>query len=551
MAKKILKLIIVIFVLYLFVEVFRYFSYWGLGAGIIVLFIIALVVLVWLIVALILRFKEKVLAIIWAIIKYLESTRIWRALKRKVEKKYPRLYLFTINRFKKDAPSGLYLTIGLTATFLFFLLFLSIVQDIVFKDPLYLADLRIIYLLHAITSENLNYFFVFFTNLANSATIIIGVILASSYLLITKNRGAAKYLLFSAVGGFAVMSLAKIIFHRARPAASSLIALPTSYSLPSGHALLAVCFYGFITYLIIKNFKNKFIKGIVLVSFFLLSFLIGLSRVYLGVHYPSDVIAGWYLGFMVLVLGITFFEVKNIFYWKKAESPTVNRPFFIVCIVLFCIFSVFSSRQIKVSKPVGIAIKTNLSSFLKTPIYSEDLFGQRMEPANFIVIGDEQKLINLFSAAGWYRAEKPDLENFFKLSSAIAKNINYPTAPMTPVFLGSKTNDLGFEKSTDKNTSRERHHTRYWKSGYEIDGQEVWVATASFDEGVGLSLVMQLPVHRISPDIDAEREFIMKDLAKTELILEYQKVDLVGETKGVNAAGDSFFTDGRAYIIYL
>jgi undecaprenyl-diphosphatase len=552
MAKKIIKLIIAIFFLCILVEMFRYFSYWGLGLSIIVLFIIAFTILVWIIIFFILKFKEKILALIWAIIKYLESTRVWQAFKRKIKQRWPRLYQFNVNRIKNDKPTGLYLTIGIVISFLFFLLFLSIIQDIVFKDPLYLADLRIIYLLHAITSEKLNYLFVFFTNLANSLTIIVGVILAVIYLLFTKNNKVAKYLILSTGSGFLIMSLAKIIFHRSRPIDINLISLPTSYSLPSGHALISICFYGFLAYLLFKNFKNKFSKITILISFLLLTLLIGLSRIYLGVHYPSDVIAGWYLGFVVLAINITLLEIENKFFSKKFKYQLNNKLPLTIFVILFLIFSTISFRQIKIIQPPTILVKTDLAHFLKTEsLYSEDLFGQKMEPISFIVIGDEQKIINLFTNASWYQAEKPSFKSFLKLSSAIAKNINYSTAPMIPVFLESKTNNLGFEKSTDKNTSRERHHTRYWRTNYQIDGQGVWVATASFDEGVDLSPIFQLPVHRISPNIDKEREFIIQDLAKTGLTSKYQKIDLVGEVRGINAAGDKFFTNGWAYIIYL
>jgi undecaprenyl-diphosphatase len=552
MVKTILKIILAVAVVYVSIEMFRYFSYWGLGINILIL-LVALVVILWeIILSFILQYKAKIITLARAIIERIKSNKKWQAFNHKVQIKWPRLYRFFFNRTRVDRPTGWYLSLGIIISSVFFFFFLGIIQDIWFKDPLYFADLRIISLLHAITSEKLNYFFVFFTNLANWQTIIIGLTLAVAYLFLTKNKKVAKYLIATAAGGFLLSYIAKIIFHRPRPIATNLIASPASYSLPSGHALISVCFYGFIAYLLFKKLKNKFSKLAILILFLLLAILIGLSRTYLGVHYPSDVLAGWYLGFAILALGVTFAEIENKFYAKKPVPSPEKKLLLSAYAVLFLIFSVVSFGKIKIIQPANAFTETNLASFSKTTsLYSEDLFGQKMEPISFIVIGERQQIINLFTTAGWSEAEKPNFKNFLKLSSAIAKNTSYPAAPMTPSFYQSKANDLGFEKSTELNTARQRHHTRYWKTNYKINNAGVWVATASFDQGVELGPIIQLPVHKINPDIDAEREFIMNDLEKTGLIGSYQKIDLVGEIKGTNAAGDSFTTDGRAYLIYF
>ncbi len=552
MFKTIIKIILAVAVIYISVEMFRYFSYWGLGINILILFI-ALVIILWeIIFSFILRYKEKMITLARAIIERVKSNKKWRAFNHKVQIKWPRLYPFFINRIRNDQPTGWYLSFGIIISAVFFFLFLGIIQDLWFKDPLYFADLRIISLLHAITSEKLNYFFVFFTNLANWQTIIVGLILATAYFFLTKNKNVAQYLIAATAGGFLLSSLAKIIFHRPRPIAANLITSPTSYSLPSGHALISVCFYGFIAYLLFKKLKNKFSKLAILILFLLLALLIGLSRTYLGVHYPSDVLAGWYLGFAILALGVTFAEIQNKFYAKKPVPLPEKKLLLSAFTVLFLIFSVISFGKIKTIQPANAFTETNLADFSKTAsLYSEDLFGQKMEPISFIVIGEKQQIINLFTTAGWSEAEQPNLKNFLKLSSAIAKNTTYPAAPMTPSFYQSKANDFGFEKSTELNTARQRHHTRYWETNYKINNAEVWVATASFDQGVELGPIIQLPVHKINPDIDTEREFIMNDLLKTDLIGSYQKIYLVGETKGTNAVGDKFTTDGQAYLIYL
>ena len=82
-----------------------------------------------------------------------------------------------------------------------------------------------------------------------------------------------------------------------------------SYSFPSGHAMISVLFFGSIIYLVNKhNLKYKKLITFSLSTFIL---LIGISRIYLGVHYLTDVVGGYLLGFIVLFLIIHLFERKK------------------------------------------------------------------------------------------------------------------------------------------------------------------------------------------------------------------------------------------------
>jgi len=94
----------------------------------------------------------------------------------------------------------------------------------------------------------------------------------------------------------------KHLFLRARPDLTQL-AKVSGYSFPSGHSMNSMIFYGFFVYIIIKSMKHRskyFIAG----ALGLLVFMIGISRIYLGVHYASDVLAGFIIGFAWLMLFI-------------------------------------------------------------------------------------------------------------------------------------------------------------------------------------------------------------------------------------------------------
>ena len=92
----------------------------------------------------------------------------------------------------------------------------------------------------------------------------------------------------------------KSLLQRPRPTGFRIIN-ETGYSFPSGHSMISMAFYGFLIYLIYKNVKNKCLKFTLIIILFILIISIGLSRIYLGVHYTSDVFAGFLLSIAYLI----------------------------------------------------------------------------------------------------------------------------------------------------------------------------------------------------------------------------------------------------------
>ncbi len=112
-------------------------------------------------------------------------------------------------------------------------------------------------------------------------------------------------MLFSQASSFAL----KEIVDRLRPLNG--VYTETSASFPSGHALSAIVLYGLIFYFVNNYISEKWLKIFVGVAFSLLILLVGLSRLYLGVHYLTDVIAGYFIGLIWIFAGIYFFEKRK------------------------------------------------------------------------------------------------------------------------------------------------------------------------------------------------------------------------------------------------
>ena len=121
---------------------------------------------------------------------------------------------------------------------------------------------------------------------------VLGIVIFAFLLYIKWKREALIFMITNA--GELVLNVSlKAFYQRPRPAALVDYALPPSYSFPSGHALGSFCFFGILAWLMAANVDTTRSRWMLYLSAALLILAIGLSRIYLGVHYPSDVVAGY------------------------------------------------------------------------------------------------------------------------------------------------------------------------------------------------------------------------------------------------------------------
>lgn len=104
--------------------------------------------------------------------------------------------------------------------------------------------------------------------------------------------------------------LIKQVLQRPRPLEEYRLIAEKGYSFPSGHSMVSMAFYGYIIYLINKKVKNKYAKMSSTIALSILILSIGVSRIYLGVHYTSDVLAGFLLGISYLIIYVSI--IKNV-----------------------------------------------------------------------------------------------------------------------------------------------------------------------------------------------------------------------------------------------
>ena len=108
----------------------------------------------------------------------------------------------------------------------------------------------------------------------------------------------------------------KFIMQRPRPTEFRIIE-ETGYSFPSGHSMVSLAFYGYLIYLIYKYVNNKHLKRTLIIILSVLICIIGVSRIYLGVHYTSDVLGGFLISFAYLII---YIELVNKFVLEKNKD---------------------------------------------------------------------------------------------------------------------------------------------------------------------------------------------------------------------------------------
>lgn len=135
------------------------------------------------------------------------------------------------------------------------------------------------------------------TSLGSGTILSILVIAIAIYLILKKEYKILFLVLLVSLGGFLVDILLKYSFSRERPSLNLHLTYVSSQSFPSGHSMMSAAIYLSLAAIIAKTQKDFKIRIYLIAVAALLTFLIGTSRIYLGVHYPSDVLAGWLAGY--------------------------------------------------------------------------------------------------------------------------------------------------------------------------------------------------------------------------------------------------------------
>lgn len=182
--------------------------------------------------------------------------------------------------------------------------FLLLAEDVFTKEIIQIDDIVYKFIASHFISNSLTPIVKIITFFASATWIVIFTIIL---FVIIRNKRQNILLGTNLCIVTIINQILKHIFKRSRPTEFRIID-ESGYSFPSGHSMVSMAFYGYLIYLVYKNIKNKYLKWILIIVLSILIILIGISRIYLGVHYTSDVLGGYLLSVSYLVL---FIHITN------------------------------------------------------------------------------------------------------------------------------------------------------------------------------------------------------------------------------------------------
>ncbi|QIO30549.1 LssY C-terminal domain-containing protein [Bradyrhizobium sp. 1(2017)] len=180
---------------------------------------------------------------------------------------------------------------------------------------------------------------------------------------------------------------------------------------------------------------------------------------------------------------------------------------------------------------------------------SDDIPG---DPLNVGLVGDGEDVVRAMNAAGWFAADAVTLRSSIEIVGSVVLDRPYRDAPVSPLYYLGKKEQYAFEKPAGKSADR-RNHVRFWKVLEKgNDGRPVWLGSATFDRGVGLSHDTGQVTHHIAANIDAERDLLMADLRAARVVSKSFQISGIGPTLfGRNGGGDPYYTDGEIHVAVL
>jgi LssY C-terminus len=179
------------------------------------------------------------------------------------------------------------------------------------------------------------------------------------------------------------------------------------------------------------------------------------------------------------------------------------------------------------------------------PKVTHNADGIPADPLNVALVGAEAELVAAMLAADWHPADAITLRSSLKIAESVVFHRPDPDAPVSPLYVFGRKQDLAFEQDVGGSADR-RHHVRWWRAEpLDAAGRPLWIGDATFDRDAGISHLTGQITHHIAPDLDAERDQLMTDLDHAGQLAGHYEWPGIGATQdGRNAGGDRYYTDG-------
>jgi membrane protein DedA with SNARE-associated domain/membrane-associated phospholipid phosphatase len=370
--------------------------------------------------------------------------------------------------------------------------FLGVLQGVLARNPLVLADQAVFHFLQSLRTLWADRIFITITELGDSLVnfCMAGAILA--VLLVKRCYRAAAFWTVTVAGGWTVVRLLKWALRLPRP--MSLYQGVSAYGFPSGHTTMSLILFGFLAILLMRGVGATWRWGH-LVGALLVSFIIAVSRLYLGAHWLSDVLGGFFIGTAwISLLGIAYLKSAA----EQVPRGLVGLAALLVIVIVGGWHAVRNQdKDLEFYAPQQEVQSMPLSSWLaggwhRLPPWRVDMAGDREQPLTIQWVGAPDDLKRYLTTKGWEQAPQANLKSFLGMLSPDA---SIDALPILPRLHNGRVDILRLVRWQ----ADHRWVLRLWPSDIAIDGYPAslyvgnielqrrrhltWLITAALDTG--------------------------------------------------------------------
>ncbi len=197
--------------------------------------------------------------------------------------------------------------------------------------------------------------------------------------------------------------------------------------------------------------------------------------------------------------------------------------------------------------------QTLVSALESMPCCTTDKSGKDQgDPLNIVVIGETDDVFHAFLRAGWDESETIHAGSLVKTVVSFFSGGEYRYSPVSGLYVLGRTQDVALQKAREN--IHERNHLRLWMTPFRFRGTPVWIGQISRDIGVRFTR-RTVTTHKIDPDVDETREFLLENLAYSQGLKAIGYVEGVGaaplDSPRENLTGDPYFTDGYRVVLWV
>ncbi|WP_020587024.1 bifunctional DedA family/phosphatase PAP2 family protein [Desulfobacter curvatus] len=402
--------------------------------------------------------------------------------------------------------------------------FLAVLQDVMARDMV-VADQAVYHFFQSLRTVWGDRIFIAITELGDA---VVNISLACAVLIVLLVRRCfrtAGFWVLTALGGVIGVQLLKWIIHLPRPV--EIYHGASSYGFPSGHTTMSVVLYSFLAILLAEKLSGTWRLGLFSGGLFI-SFMIGFSRLYLGAHWLSDVLAGYFIG-------ISWTAFMGIAWLRVADEKVPNR---LLSLAVILVVIIAGSRHVTQRHEKDLLlyaprleVKSLALSSWQTrgwqdlPAERIDMEGELEQPLIVQWAGPPDRLAGVLKAQGWRQPGHLDLKSVLGMFSSGTPVENLPVLPR---FHDGRMERLRLIRIIGDH----RFVFRLWDTGVEVNGVERCPLMAgTIEEQQGRSLAGLVLTAKETGDYDRPLALLAKTLAEKVSVMQVRREDKILQSR--------------------